>query len=144
MAKFNTVGFDEVEKELLLASEKASKAVTKMLEAGADIIMKAHKTEAKAMKIEDTGEFIKSIKKSKVLEKNTSKRIEIRPTGKDSKGVRNEEKGYIAEYGKKAKEAKGKKRKFNQGEVPARPWMETANLKSEEEVHQAMKKIWEE
>mgnify|MGYP000848847621 CR=1 FL=1 len=130
MAKFNTVGFEEVEKLFLKQSEIATKAVPKMLEAGAAVLVDAQKQEAAAMKIKDSGDFIKSIKASKVKTLNDAATITVAPTGKDYKGARNAEKGLVIEYGK--------------SDTPARPWMETANAKSEEKVHRAMVEVWEE
>lgn len=130
MAKFNTVGFDEVEKELLNDSEKARAAVPKMLKAGAEVLVNAQKREAETLKVKNKGDLINSIKASKIKETSTGKSIDVAPTGKNREGVRNAEVGFLNEYGTSKQEA--------------RPWMETANLKSEEEVHKAMKKIWEE
>ena len=129
MAKFNTVGFDDLEKEFLKQSEVATKAIPKMLEAGAAVLVDAQKEEAKTLKVEDSGDLIKSIKASKVKTTDIDSTITVAPTGKNHNGVRNAEVGFVNEYGT--------------SKQPARPWMETANIKSEEKVHQAMVNVWE-
>ena len=129
MAKFNTVGFDDLEKEFLKQSEVAAKAIPKMLEAGAEVLVKAQKEEAKALKVENKGDLIRSIKATKVKQTDMDASITVTPTGKNKSGVRNAEVGFVNEYGT--------------SKQPARPWMETANIKSEEKVHQAMVKVWE-
>lgn len=156
MAKFNTVGFDEVEKLFLHQIEIATKAVPLMLRAGADVIVKAQQAEAQAMGIRRTGDFIGSIGIYKEYIRDTSSAIIIAPKGKDRKGVSNTEKGFIAEYGlKKGHTGTGKNastgkrhrvrnwRKISNRNQAARPWMATANEKIEEKVHQVMREVWE-
>lgn len=130
MAKFNTVGFDDIEKEFLKQSDIATKAIPKMLEAGAAVLVEAHKAEARTLKVEDSGDLIKSIKATKVKTTDIDSTVTVAPTGKNHKGIRNAEVGFVNEYGT--------------SKQPARPWMETANIKSEEKVHQAMVNVWEE
>lgn len=129
MAQFNTVGFDDIEKEFLKHSELATKAIPKMLEAGAAILVEAQKEEAKTLKVEDSGDLIRSIKASKVKSSSIDATITVAPTGKNRNGIRNAEVGFVNEYGT--------------SKQPARPWMETANKKSEEKVHRAMVEVWE-
>ena len=49
MAKFNVVGFDDVEKALLARGEAVTPAVDAMLKAGAEVLVEAQKAESKAM-----------------------------------------------------------------------------------------------
>lgn len=130
MAKFNIVGFDDVEKELLKRSRKAETAVPKMLKAGAEVLIKAQKAVSKEMGVYDTGEFHDSIKATKIKEKDGAQYVDVYPQGTDSKGVRNATKGFIAEYGTSS--------------IAARPWMSTANTRYAEDVHDAMRAAWEE
>jgi hypothetical protein len=81
------------------------------------------------MKIRDTGDMINSIKSGPVKKGKDGSFVDIWPQGKDRKGIRNAEKGFVAEYGKS-----------NQ---PARPWMSTANDKCVEEVTATEKEIWD-
>lgn len=130
MADFNTIGFEEIEKELLRDSEKAKEMIPRMLKAGAEVLVEAQKKEAKNLEVEDSGDLIRSIKASDAKESGLETVVVVSPTGKNHQGVRNAEVGFVNEYGT-SKQA-------------ARPWMETANIKSENAVHLTMQKIWEE
>ena len=72
-----------------------------------------------------TGALAASIKAGKVKVTGGECSIEIRPSGSRTRGqttTRNEEIGYILEYGKQG--------------VPARPWMRDANAECEEQAVQ--------
>ena len=135
MARFNTVGLEEVEKQFLKAGEAATKAVPLMLEAGAAVLIKAQQAEAQKLNISgrSRGALVKSIKADKVKGTNTSKYKEVYPQGIDrshtKKGVRNAEKGFVLEYGR--------------SNMPARPWIATANEQSADSVSNAMWEKWE-
>lgn len=130
MAKFNIVGFGDVEKEFLKRSRRAETAVPKMLKAGAEVLVKAQKAVSKEMGVYDTGDFHDSIKATKIKEKDGAQYVDVYPQGTDRKGVRNATKGFIAEYGTSS--------------IAARPWMSTANARYAEDVHEAMREAWEE
>lgn len=130
MASFNLVGLNDIEKQFLRESEVVSEAVPKMLEAGAEVLVNAQKQEAKALQVEDKGDLIKSIKAGKVKKTDLEATISVYPSGKNSKGIRNAEVGFVNEYGTSRQSA--------------RPWMESANEKSSEAVSQAMLDKWEE
>lgn len=133
MAEFNVIGFDEVEKELLKQTEDVKKAVPLMLEAGADILIEAQKNEVGRLfgvSKRAKGELKRSIKKSDVYHSSIEATITVAPEGKDSKGVRNAEKGFVLNFGR--------------SNMPAQPWMDTANEKSKDKVHAKMKEVWEE
>lgn len=136
MAQFNTVGLEAAQKEFLLMTERATKVVPLALEAGADVLVKAQKEEAQKLNISgrSKGALVRSIKADKVKGNTISKYTEIYPHGVDrshtKKGVRNAEKGFVLEYGR--------------SNMPARPWMSTANERSASKVMDAMAKVWEE
>lgn len=132
MAKFNVVGFDEVEKQFLRQSEIATKAVPKMLEAGADVLVESQKQEIDKLfgiSKRSKGELKRSIKKSKTNITSVGATIEVAPTGKDKNGTRNAEKGFVLNFGR--------------SNMPAQPWMDCANAKSEDKVQAEMLKVWE-
>ena len=113
MADFNVTGLDDVIKEMTSHQQAAEKAIPEMLNAGAEILVNAQKSEVKAQKLVDTGDMINSIKPDKVKTgKDGNAYIDVYPQGKDRKGVSNAEKGFVAEYGT--------------SKMPARPWMRTA------------------
>lgn len=132
MAKFNDIGFEEVEKQFLRQSEIATKAVPLMLNAGADVLVEAQRKEADwlfGISGRSKGDLKRSIKKSKVTSTSVNATITVAPEGKDSDGVRNAEKGFVLNYGR--------------SNMPAQPWMDVANEKSKEKAHEAMLKVWE-
>ena len=130
MADFNVVGLDDVMKEMMSHQQAAEAAIPEMLNAGADILIKAQKSEVQSMKLVDTGDMMKSIKGDKIKkDKDGNSYIDVYPKGKDRKGVRNAEKAFIAEYGT--------------SKLPARPWMRTANAKCSDEITEKEKEIWD-
>jgi HK97 gp10 family phage protein len=135
MAKFNTAGLEEIERQFLLQSENAVKAVPLMLEAGANVIIEAQKAEAARLNISgrSKGALVNSIKADKVKGSETSRYFEVDPHGVDRShtraGVRNAEKGFVLEYGR--------------SNMPAKPWMSTANEKAAEDVVSAELEAWE-
>lgn len=133
MATFNTIGFDDIEKQFLKQSETATKAVPKMLEAGADVLVEAQQKEVDRLfgiSQRAKGSLKRSIKKAKVISTSVNASIEVAPTGKDGKGVRNAEKGFVLNYGR--------------SNMPAQPWLDAANTKSEGKAHEEMRRVWEE
>jgi HK97 gp10 family phage protein len=130
MARFDIVGFDDVQKKLIRYNSAAQKAAPKMLEAGAEVLVRTQKAVIKQMGLYDTGQFHDSIKASKVKIRNEERYIEVAPRGVDDKGMRNGLKGAYLEYGTSKYDAK--------------PWRKTANAQAAEEVHKAMRKVWEE
>ena len=130
MADFNVTGLDDVMKEMMSHQQAAEEAIPEMLNAGADILIKAQKSEVQSMKLVDTGDMMKSIKGDKIKkDKDGNSYIDVYPKGKDRKGVRNAEKAFIAEYGT--------------SKLPARPWMRTANEKCSDEITEKEKEIWD-
>lgn len=149
MAQFNVVNLDGVMADIQRRSTKAIEKVPKMLEAGAAVLVEAQKREAQTLDIEDTGDFIRSIKATKVKkDKSGNDYIEVLPSGKDRKGSSNAEKGFIAEYGRQGDKhrtkAKDRADTYKYGLLAPRPWMSAANEKSAAAVDEAMLKVWQE
>lgn len=129
MAKFNVVGFEQVERALLRREQAAAAAVPEMLKAGAAVLVRAQQDEAVSLDLVDYGDFRDSIKPTPIRKSGAEATVEVYPQGVDRKGVRNATKGFVAEYGR--------------SNMPARPWMSAANAKCADEVHQAMLEVWE-
>lgn len=138
MAKFSTEGLEKVIEAFSRREKAAVTAVTKMLKAGADIVIEAQKKEARAMGIVETGGFINSIKATPIKGDEREKYIDIYPQGKakhgnegrgDKKNVRYATIGFVAQYGSTTQ--------------PARPYMTVANEKVHEKVVDEQLKIWE-
>ena len=101
MASFKTSGdlIDDVAKKLKELGEDVSGQLgQEMLDEGAKIIEFNWVKSIKNHKHIDTGEMVNSVGVAKKTK--TKKFRDIYPQGKDSKGVRNAEKAYIAHYGK--------------------------------------------
>lgn len=137
MGDFTTVGLDEVAERLLRMDEAATKAVPLMLEAGAEVLVKAQRAEAESMGIKETAGFIQSIKASPVKGDDTERYVEVYPQGKakhgndrkgDKSNVRYATIGFVAQYGTST--------------TAARPYMTSANEKASENVSAAMYEAW--
>lgn len=133
MAKFTTVGFDDVEAALLRREAAALEAVPEMLEAGAAVLIKAQQDEIEAMQIVDFRDMKNSIKATKIKGSDAERYVEVYPQGEDRKGVSNAEKAFIAQNG----------RMYGKTKKEARPWFSSANEKCASSVHEAMRKVWE-
>lgn len=147
MAQFNVVNLEGVMSDIQHRSDKAIAKVPKMLKAGAAVLVEAQKMEAKTLDIEDTGDFIRSIKATKVKKDSSGNDyIEVLPSGKDRKNVSNAEKGFIAEYGRQGDKhrtkSKNRSDSYTYGLLAPRPWMSAANEKSAEAVNEAMLEVW--
>jgi hypothetical protein len=146
MADFTVAGFDEVEAMLLRRSEDVENFAPDMLEAGAKILANAQRQELQRISRGDRsiGTLAASIgtgtpKKSK---SGLKYYVDVYPQGNQPHGtpsgggkkkrgmVSNAQVGFTIENGS--------------SEMPARPWMSVAAAKSENAVHEAMRKKWEE
>ena len=137
MGEFTTVGLEEVAQKFLRMEEAATKAVPLMLEAGANVLVKAQQDEAAAMGIKETAGFIQSIKTTQVKGDDTERYVEVYPQGKakhgndrkgDKSNVRYATIGFIAQYGT--------------SKIPARPYMTAANEKAHQQTIDAMYEVW--
>lgn len=135
IATFSVSGFEEVEKELLRRSTIASEAVPAMLKAGADVLLKAQQSEISGGGLVRTGDLRNSIGIRKLDTSGITAAAVIGPKGKDRKGVRNAEKGFILEYGVKGN---GRKKRTE----PKR-WMQEVASRGGDKAHEAMLKVWE-
>ena len=134
MGEFDTVGLEAVIEAFGNRERATVEAVPKMLKAGAEVLIEAQQAEAKAMGIEETAGFIKSIKATAVKGGSTEKYPQGRARhGNDRKGdksnVRSATIGFVAEYGTSSQQA--------------RPYMTVANEKAQEKVIEAQLGIWE-
>ncbi len=105
MAKLYTVGTEAITREILNESKRAANAIPKMLNAGADELIKEEKRVIKNMfppKISrSTGDLEKSIGKGEIYERDGKKEIDVYPQGKNRRGQRTAEYGSILQYGRK-------------------------------------------
>lgn len=136
MAKIEIMGLEEIATLFDEIPEVVEQAVPKMLEKGAEVLIKAQKEEAQAMGLNDTGDFVKSIKATKVKRDGRESYIEVYPQGKakhgnerkgDKSNVRYATIGFIAEYGR--------------SNMQARPYMTVANEKAADKVVSTQKEV---
>ena len=132
MAKFNTVGLDDVQDAMLRRDQATLEAIPEMLAAGGAVMQKAQQDEITSTfkGKRGTGDLARSIIISKIKEKDGGKSVEIYPDGTDRHGVRNATKGFVLQYGRK--------------NMPARPWFTAANTKAADDVTAEMRRVWEE
>lgn len=121
MARFENKGMDDGVLPWAQMARLPDELLDEMLDAEADIIVKAQKDVGEKMGIHRSGGMLRSIKKTKVKRKNDGRYIDVRPTGRNESGTLNTEVGFYNEFGKKGQ--------------PARPFMRTAN---EENIDKAV------
>ncbi len=138
MAEFSTVGLEDVIEAFSRREQATVEAVPKMLQAGAAVLVEAQQEEARAMGLNETGGFVKSIKATAVKGDSREKHIDVFPHGRakhgndrkgDKSNVRNATIGFVAEYGTSSQ--------------PARPYMTVANDKAHSKVVEAQREVWE-
>lgn len=133
MAKLYTVGTEAITREILNESKRAASAIPKMLNAGADELIKEEKRAIKNMftskSSRSTGDLEKSIGKGKIYERDGKKEIDVYPQGKNRRGQRTAEYGSILQYGRK--------------NMTAKKWYSQARQKGDTKVNEAMMKEWE-
>ena len=138
MAEFSTVGLEDVIEAFSRREQATTEAVPKMLQAGAAVLVEAQQEEARAMGLNETGGFVKSIKATTVKGDSREKYIDVYPQGRakhgndrkgDKSNVRYATIGFINEYGTSKK--------------AARPYMTVANDKAHSKVVEAQREVWE-
>ena len=123
-------GFDRFTASLDKLAALPDATVGEMLTAGGEVIKDAHQAKLEQYGAVVTGKLRDSIKVGKPNAKAGT--IEIRPTGTRRRGntvTRNEEIGFITEYGKKGE--------------PARPWMREGNADAEDKAVDAATKVFD-
>ena len=138
MAEFSTVGLEDVIEAFSRREQATVEAVPKMLQAGAAVLVEAQQEEARAMGLNETGGFVKSIKATAVKGDSREKHIDVFPHGRakhgndrkgDKSNVRYATIGCVAEYGTSSQ--------------AARPYMTVANDKAQSKVVEAQREVWE-
>ena len=138
MAEFSTVGLEDVIEAFSRREQATVEAVPKMLQAGAAVLVQAQQEEARAMGLNETGGFVKSIKATAVKGDSREKHIYDFPHGRaklgndrkgDKSNVRYATIGFVAEYGTSSQ--------------AARPYMTVANDKAQSKVVEAQREVWE-
>lgn len=137
MARIYTIGAEDIAKAILNESKRAQKAVPNMLNAGADVLVKAEKKSIKQFfstkkggkNRRYTGDLERSISKGKPHLEKGRKIIDVYPKGKNRRGQRTAEYGSILQYGR--------------SNMDPYPWYSKARQESDADVQEAMLKEWE-
>lgn len=137
MARIYTIGTEDIAKAILNESKRAQKAVPNMLNAGADVLVKAEKKSIKRFfstkkggkNRRYTGDLERSISKGKPHFEKGRMIIDVYPKGKNRRGQRTAEYGSILEYGR--------------GNMDAYPWYTHARKSADADIQKAMKEEWE-
>lgn len=115
MARLTTTGI-ELAEERLQQIEKSlrAEAIPKMLNAGADVLIRKWQDQIQGKGHVRTGEMLGHVEKTEVRIEPNGASIEVYPTGTDSHRVTNAQKAFILHYGRKPnkrgrKEIKGDK-----------------------------------
>lgn len=142
ISKTSFENIDEIQSLFEKDSMRGERLAPEMLKAGAAVLVEEQKKESDFMvktgklrligkrhlKSRSTGALTASIKASRIKQSGMTSSIEIYPHGTDRKGIRNAEKGFIANYGA--------------GHISGYPWMDEANGKVSDKTYEAMLKIW--
>lgn len=132
MGKLYVSGMSDVSKQILNESEKAKRAIPKMLNAGADILVDEEKKSIEryfGKSKRSTGDLKRSIKKGKEKIKGSQSYIEVGASGKNRRNVSNATVGAIQQKGRK--------------NMNPRPWYTDAYTKADPKIRKAMKEEWE-
>lgn len=130
MARFNMVGLKRIEREIARRASLLDEAAPEMLKAGTDVLVEYQRGSIIEKGLIDTGAMLDSVKAGSVKYGNNGYYQEVWPQGRDEKGERNAKKGFVLEYGR--------------SDMNATHWMSEANDAAEEEVIDAMRKVWNE
>ena len=132
MARFEVSGIEAAQEAFLRRSERATKAVPKMLKAGGAVLVKAEQEEIRRTFTSNrvTGDLANSIKCTAVKKRGSGQCVEVYPHGKNRRGERNATVGFVHQYGR--------------SNMPARPWFTAANEKAADDVVSEMRRVWEE
>jgi len=88
MARFNVVGLDDLQEQMLQRAKIAEEAVPEMLKAGGAVMQEAQRAEIRTMfrSRRSTGDLAASIVFPKIKERDNGKMVEVYPDGKDRHG----------------------------------------------------------
>lgn len=121
MAKFDVDGIEQISLSMQELAEIPDEVKDRMLEAGADVVVRAQKRKIRQYRIYDTGTAQRSIKKGRPQKSKDGERvIYVKPTGIRIRGkekiseTSNAEILFVNEYGKRGKKARPALRDANE------------------------------
>lgn len=130
MATFSCDGIDDLMLSMAEIAEIPSSVQDEMLNAQANIVMKAQRAKGEAYGVHRTGVTLNSIKADKKVRRSGKGRhINVYPQGTNADGNRNSEVAFINEFGKRGQ--------------PARPFISDANEACAAETTEAARRIYD-
>lgn len=132
MAKLELDGLEGLISDFSKITELPLHIQSDMLMAQADIVIAAQKKEIDILGLKKTGQLKESITKTaKTKTDGLNHYVDVYPQGIRKNGMRNEEVGFILEFGAPSRNIKASK------------WMESANEKSADATAQAAENIYD-
>ena len=128
MARFTLTGSNELIARLQQLGDGVETAGKAILEAGAAVVVKACRASIGRNELVKTGAMLDSVASSRVKEDRDGAYVEITLRGKDKRGVRNAEKGFILNYGS--------------SRIKPTYWVDEARRASEGPARAAMEAAW--
>lgn len=130
MGTMSVSGLDDLIGDLDELARLPDSVTDQMLNAEADVIEAAQRSEASRMWKGPyyTGTTAASIKKGKIKRTGLNKSITVAPQGHNKRGTRNAEVAFVNEFGKRGQ--------------PGRPALKTANERKEQEAVAAGEKVY--
>lgn len=148
MGQFNCVGLEALEAELARRLDLVDAAAPEMLKVGTDILVEYQKGSLIEKGLIDSGDLFDSIRADPMEHGADGYFREVRPHGRDHKGVSNALKGLIHEYGTSTSDARNERMNKKYGvhrpnhNIGGSHWMEEANEAAHEEIVEAMRQVW--
>lgn len=129
MATFECEGLDDLALSMAEIAEIPDAIQDDMLNAQADIVVRAQEKTGRALGVQRTGVTLSAIKKAKPKKSKNGRSILVRFTGKNADGNRNAEVAFLNEFGKKSQ--------------AARPFIRVANETAADEAVRASLNVYD-
>lgn len=115
MARITAVGLDGLMADLSAVAALPDPVAEEMLQAEANIIVKAQKDVGMRMRVHQTGVTLGAIKSTKMKRAKRGRVVDVYPQGKNKHGDKNAMVAFLTEYG------------VSKRKIPPRPFIRTAN-----------------
>lgn len=133
MAKIESVGLEDVRRKFSDRAASIDTVVADILNAGASVMADELKQSCTRHKLVKTGSMLKSIRPTKIKKTNGNTYIEVYPQGKDKKGIRNVEKAFVLNYGRRRRKP-----------FPPIRWIDEAKILCGDKIRKAYTEVLEE
>ena len=107
MAKFNVEGIETVIKAMNRMGNATGPVADEMLAAAANVVVGAWQTSIQSHGHIDSGAMFRSVRPTAPKTQGDTRMLTVYPQGKDGRGVRNAEKAFIANFGRRHQKGTG-------------------------------------